>query len=316
MTKSSKAEYRFKIGMRLMELGLDSFDEMLATARDIGVESVWFNRLPGVPRVAEMTDGKWDEVAAQVDRYGLKISVISPEVPFKKLHLTELGLETFQDHPVYREHLGDTIRTMQIAARLGIGAVNLHSFAWPGEYSAGKPTWPMRWLTEGGVIADIDMEKLVKTLSQAVEAAEQHGVDLVFSQEPWIYTNTTTNFRRVAERLGSQRVKVMWTPSDNLNCGECHVETIGFHNVRPYLHSLHLKNLHVIDGVNLDFEYRSLSDGDVDYVTVLRNLRDYRVDAVLALATHFCPPGGSHVDAMHRNAAELRAMIKQVEAED
>ena len=25
-----------------------------------------------------MRDGEWDEVAAQVDRYGLKISVISP----------------------------------------------------------------------------------------------------------------------------------------------------------------------------------------------------------------------------------------------
>ena len=159
------------------------------------------------------------------------------------------------------------------------------------------------------------MEKLVVMLSPAVDAAELHGVDLVFSQEPWIYTNTTVNFRRVAEQLGSKRVKVMWTPSDNLNCGEPQVETAGFLNVRPYLHSLHLKNLRIFDGAKLKFKYRSLADGEVDYVAVLRNLRDFRIDAVLALATHFKPPGGSNVDAMYRNAAELRKMITRVEAE-
>jgi sugar phosphate isomerase/epimerase len=194
--------------------------------------------------------------------------------------------------------------------------VNLHSFAWPGEYSAGKPTWPMRWYTGGGVIAEADMEKLAAMLAPAVEAAEQQGVDLVFSQESWIYTNTTVNFRRVAERLGSSRVKVMWTPADNLCSGEPQVETAGFLNVRPYLHSLHLKNLRIFDGAKLQFEYCSLADGEVDYVAVLRNLRDSRIDAVLALAAHFQPPGGSNVDAMYRNAAELREMIARVEAED
>ena len=87
------APYRFKIGMRLMDLGLDSFDEMLAVARDIGVESVWFNRLPEISRVARLSDAEWDEVAGKVSRSGLAISVISPEIPFKKLHLTELELE-------------------------------------------------------------------------------------------------------------------------------------------------------------------------------------------------------------------------------
>ena len=315
MATNGQNGYRFKIGMRLMELGLDSFDDMLTIAQEVGVESVWFNRLPGVEHMAALSDAEWDQIAAQVAQYGLKISVISPEIPFKQLHLTELELDNPQDHPVYRQHLDDLVRTMQVAARLDIGAVNLHSFAWPGEYSAGKPTWPMRWLTGGGVIADVDMEKLVNALSPAVEAAEYYQVDLVFSQEPWIYTNTTINFRRVAERLGSQRVKVMWTPSDNFNSGERHVETAGFHNVRPYLHSFHLKNVHVFDGPNLKFEYRSLATGDVDYVPILRQLRDYRCDAVLALATHFVPPGGTHVDAMRINAAELRAMIERVEAE-
>ena len=81
MATNGQAGYRFKIGMRLMELGLDSFDDMLATAQDVGVESVWFNRLPDVERMAALSDAEWDQIAAHVARYGLKISVISPEIP-------------------------------------------------------------------------------------------------------------------------------------------------------------------------------------------------------------------------------------------
>ena len=48
------------------------------------------------------------------------------------------------------------------------------------------------------------------------------------SMMPWNYTNTTGNFRRLAERLGSDRIKVMWGPADNYNCGEWDAVTTGF----------------------------------------------------------------------------------------
>ena len=49
--------YRFKLGMYLPELQLP-FDEALATAKEIGVESVWFNRLKDEVDVARMTDAR------------------------------------------------------------------------------------------------------------------------------------------------------------------------------------------------------------------------------------------------------------------
>ena len=117
-----------------------------------------------------------------------------------------------------------------------------------------------------------------------LEAAEQHDVDVVLSMMPWNYTNTTANFRRVAERLGSPRIKVMWGPADNVNSGESDAVTRGFDNVRPYLHCLHVKDLHVNDGLNLDFDYRPIGEGDVDFPTLLTKMRDERVDAVLSVA--------------------------------
>jgi sugar phosphate isomerase/epimerase len=211
-----------------------------------------------------------------------------------------------EQHPAFRKDFAALVRSMQIAAQLKVPAVGAFTFAWPGEYKAGKPTWPMRWLTRGGVIADVDMDKLVKAFSLVAEQAERHGVDVALSMMPWNYTNTTGNFRRVVERVGSKRLRVMWGPADNLNSGEWDVATAGFLNVRPYLFGLHLKDLHVIDGQRLKFEYRPLGQGDVDYPTILRTLRTYACDAVLSVSTHFLPPSGSREDAMRINFANLK----------
>ena len=138
----------------------------------------------------------------RVARHGLEIFLIGASNPFKQIHLTDLDLDTMEMDPAFRKEFDSFKRSLQVAVRLGIGAVNIFTFAWPGEYSAGKPTWPMRWRTRGGVIADIDMEKLVKAFSMVAEEAEQHNVDVAFSMMPWNYTNTTGNFRRVAEAVG------------------------------------------------------------------------------------------------------------------
>jgi len=305
-------DHHFTLGMYLPELGLP-FDASLAKAKEIGVDSVWFNHLGDTdPPIGEMDDADIDRMAERVARHGLEIFLINVGNPFKQIHLAELDLDTMEEHPAFRRDMDDLVRSMQIAARLGIKAVGAFSFAWPGEYSAGKPTWPMRWLTRGGYIADVDMEKLIKAFSLALEYAEQYNVDLALSMMPWNYTNTTGNFRRLTEALNSRRIKVMWGPADNVNCGEGDAATAGFLNIQPYLYGLHLKDLHVKNGLQCDFAYCPLGDGDVDYLTILRSLRDSHSDAILSVATHFLPPSGSREEAMSINVANLRQMIQSM----
>lgn len=308
------ADYGFKLGVYLPELRLP-FDQALDQAKEMGAEYIWLNNLPGEKPIVQMDDAEVDHVAEGLARRGLKPFLISAGVTFKQLHLCDLDLETMERNPAFRQDLDSLVRAMQIAVRLGVGTVGTFTFAWPGEYTAGKPTWPMRWLTRGGVIADVDMEKLVRAFSLVVEQAERYGVDVALSMMPWNYTNTTGNFRRLAEALGSRRLRVMWGPADNLNCGEWDVAQAGFCNVRPYLHGLHLKDLRVIDGLRCKFEYCPLGQGDVDYPAILRQLREHRCDAILSVATHFLPPSGSAQEAMRINFANLRELIRQAEAE-
>jgi sugar phosphate isomerase/epimerase len=304
--------------MFLPELDLP-FEQALDTARELGAEYVWFDRIPDAPELAEMTDEAVDRFAAQVASRGLKLFLISAGTPFKQVHLSDLPLDTLDEHPTFQQDLHALVRSMAIAARTGAGAVCTYGFAWPGEYTAGKPTWPMRWLTRGGVPSELDWQKLVRAFSMFLAEAERHGVDLVVHHLPWHYTSTTTNFRALAERLagypGATRLKVMWGPADNLNSGEADVATAGYLNVRPYLHGLHLKDLRVLDGLRRKFEYLPLGSGQVDYRTILRQLLADNSQAVLAVATHFRPPSGSRTEAMQINVAALRRLIRQVEEE-
>ena len=305
-------DYRFKIGMDLQMTSLP-FDEALALAEELGAGYGWFGDL-GWAIDGEITDAAVDGIGERAAQHGVQLFMIGAGGAFSKLHLAELELETLEDHPEFRQDFNRLIQTMGAANRLGADSVLAYTFAWPGEYSAGKPTWPMRWLTRGGVIADVDMEKLTKVFSLVAEQAEKYDVDVVLGNLPWHYTNTTGHCRDLVERVGSKRIKIMWHPSDNLTAGESDSATAGFINVRPYLHSLHVKDLRVLDGLALNFEYCPLGEGDVDYPTVLRNLRDHRSDAVFAVATHFRPLSGSGADAMRINFANLKPLMEQVEA--
>jgi L-ribulose-5-phosphate 3-epimerase UlaE len=157
------------------------------------------------------------------------------------------------------------------------------------------------------------MEKLVKALSLALDEAEKHDVDLVLAQMCWNYNNTTTNFRRIAERVGSPRLKLLWGPADNLNCGEVDVASTGFDNVRPYLIGLHTKDLRVTDGINLNFEYLPFGEGDVGYPTLLGKMFSHGADAVLAITPHYLPPDGTAVDAMRTCFGNLQEMTGETQ---
>ena len=303
--------YEFKMGMYLGELR-QPWEQSLATARDLGARYVWCGAHSEGRSLYQLSDAEIDVAARQVAAHGLEFFLIEGGGLFKTVHLAELEPGRMLEHAEFREHLSRLERSMEVSARLGIGAVSCSSFAWPAEYTGGKPTWPMRWATRGGIISDGDMAKLVEAFSRFADLAEKHDVDIAFLMMQWNYGNTSRNFRRIVEAVGSRRFKALWCPADSLNCGEADNAAAGFENLRPYLHGVHAKDLRTIDGSKLEFEYTPIGEGDVDYPAILRNLRDNRCDVVLSIATHFLPASGSPVEAMETNYANIRRLIGEL----
>ena len=287
------APYRFKVGMCL-QAGMP-FTHAVSLARELGAKYGWFDIDFAVEGVGE---GGVDGVGELLARNGIEPFLIGNDV-FSRLYLADLDVDRPMDHPGFRRDLDRLVEAMEGAARLGAGAVITHAFLWPGNWSV----WPMRWLSRGGVIAEIDMKRLVRVYEIVLERAERYNVDVVVGNLPWGYTASTENFRLLAERIGSRRLKFMWHPSDNLTCGEWDSATAGFRNIRPYLHSLHVKDLHVrpTDGIhrqNKDTDYRPIGEGDVDYPTILRSDARHAVRRC-AGRLRALRPGGRHPRGRH-----------------
>ena len=170
------SNYQFKLGMDLQMTGLP-LQKALALAEELGAKYGWFGDLHWA--VNEVTNATIDGIGELASRHGVKLFLIGAGGAFSKIHLTDLEMEKITEQPIFQQDFNRLIQTMKAAKRLGVDSVLVYSFAWPGEYSAGKPTWPMRWLTRGGVIANIDMEKLLKVFSLVIEEAEKYDINIV-----------------------------------------------------------------------------------------------------------------------------------------
>ena len=314
--------HAFTLGIFIGELPIPDFDRALERVRAIGAEHILVHSLGADGSIGELTDAQADRLGKRLEAHGVRPLLFGGNV-FKEVHLADLEIGTMAEHPQFKDHFARLERGMQIGARLGFRDVCTFTLAWPGEYSAQgrvSPTWPMRWATRGGIIGSADMDKLEKAYTLMLEAAERHDVNLVLMQMPWNYTNTTGNFRRIAERLASPRIKVMWGPADNVNCGESDTATAGFRNVRPYVHGLHMKDLRVNCGPELDFTYCPIGQGHTDYETVLRNLHEHGCPAFLSVASHYVPPGRDPKDpdaceeALRANFRTVSALVEKVTA--
>ena len=312
---------RLRVAIWLDELALP-LDEGLQVAVDLGSEYVWFSRLPGETPVPELTDAQADDMARRVDARSRKLFTLGAGHAFHDLRLTDLSPGRLREHEVFRRDFDAVVRTMEIAARLGVGAVTTYGFLWPGEWTdwpdtwSRSPGWPMRWATGGGIVSEAEFRGLVEIFGALLERAEKHGVDLIVNQRPFHYTNTTGHFQQLAERLGSPRLQAFWGPADNVLSGEREVPTKGYDRLRPLLAALHLKDVQVHDGAGGEFAWRPIGEGEVGYSTVFRRLVEDGSDAVLAVATHFEPPGGgTRAEAMAINHARVTSLLEQVRRE-
>ncbi|MBM3935398.1 MAG: sugar phosphate isomerase/epimerase [SAR202 cluster bacterium] len=288
------------------------FGDAIAAARSLGAEYVWFHDGPGKKSLPQMSGTEVDAIGESLERASLKLLVARAASAFKSVHAIDIDPSRVMDNSAYRRDYEDVVRAMEAARRLGVPAVCVFSFAWPGEYTAGKPTWPMRWATRGGIISEGEMERLAAAFAPVMQAADEHEVDVVVLQLSWNYANTTGNFERLEERIASPRLKLMWNPADSVNCGEADVAEAGFRNALPYLHSLHLKDLRVVDGTRNKFDYCAIGEGDVDYPSILRQLRAHAPHAVLSVATHYSAPDGKPGSAMRTNVEHLKRLIAAI----
>ena len=140
--------YEFKIGMALQFNR--PFREAVVLGRELGARYGWVDLDFDLAEVGDI-----DSVGKMTADHGIELFMLGNNV-FSGLYLTDVDLERPLDNPQLQWHMDRLVAAMQAAAHLGVGTVLAYNFLWPGNWAS----WPMRWLTRGGVIAEIDLQKL------------------------------------------------------------------------------------------------------------------------------------------------------------
>ena len=301
--------YKFKMGMFLSESGLP-FEQAAELAQELGADYAEIS-----VESDDLTEAHAAHCQQVLDATGLKVHAVSlGPPPFKQIHIDQIELGDLATHPEFARDLDIVRRGIDFAKILGSPNVLVHGFAWPGEYQGGKkvsPTWRQRYASRGGEIPPAELDKLAKGFGMAADLAEREDIDIGIGMMPWNYTNTSGNFRRIMERVGSPRLKCKWGPADNYNSGELDTVTTGYQNLKPYLTSLHLKDLNVQDGPGLKFKYGPIGSGDIGYAALFRTFARDHTDIVIAVACHFQLPGDTRPNTMRHNYANTLKLTEQ-----
>ena len=301
--------YAFKMGVFFDETGLP-FEQAAALAQELGARYAEFFVHPD-----QLTAQYAAHCRRVLDDAGLQAHAMgSAPNPFKQIHIDQIELAELPTNPEFTHDLDLVRRAMDFAQIAGAPNVLVSGFAWPGEFQNGRrvsPTWPQRYATGGGFIPPAELDKLAKAFTIIAELAERQDMHIAISVHPWEYANTSRNYRRIVERVNSLRLRAKWGPGDAYNCGELDTVTTGYQNLKPYLTSLHLKDLRTLDGPTCEFEYCAVGTGDVDYAGLFRTFARDHTDIVIGVATHFQPPGGTQVDAMRINYRNTLRLTEQ-----
>lgn len=300
-------DYRFKMGVLLADTALP-FEKAVGVAKELDVSYVEY-----FVEAEKLTDEHAAYCKRFLDDAGLQTHMVGcgPN-PFKTLHIDEVELDELGTYPEFARDLENLRRCMSFAQIVEAPQALCSGFAWPGEFhmpfKRPGPTWATRYAAGGGIIPSAVRERMVAAFRMVAAMADEHDIDVLLSVHPWEYVNTSRHYLEIVEQVGSTRFKAKWCPGDAMLAGEFDTVTTGYENLKPYLTSLHLKDTRTIDGPLCKFEWCELGTGDPDYGALFRSFARDRLDVVIAVASHYEPPGGTPADGVrlnHRKALEL-----------
>lgn len=131
-------------------------------------------------------------------------------------------------------------------------------------------------------------DRLVKSLTEIVKVAEDHGVDIILETHVTTTLNTAETIRRVIERTGSKHIKINLDPCNfvgdlptafNLPPMLNHL----FEVLTPYISTVHLKDFMLEDRLVVHITETVIGTGLMDFDTLLRLVHTHKPDAYVVI---------------------------------
>ena len=263
-------------------------DRALGVCEDLGVSTVELRAIGGA-NVVSHDQSSLRRVKTTLENKGFDVCAISS--PFLKCHLYEDGAPQGAMHfasPASREEQQDVLeRALNVARLLGAPLVRAFSF------------W--RVPDPASVRGEV-----VRALAQAVERAQEAGLELGLENEHECNVGTGAEAGWVLDRIPS--LGLIWDPGNEAMMGSRPFPG-GYAHVRGRVTHVHLKD------VDSEGNWTKVGTGTVDYLGQLRALAEDGYAGALSLETHYEVPGGGAEGATRESVAAIQALCEQAGAE-
>ncbi len=247
--------------------------------------------------VGDLSDKQLDRAQRLVAAHEVEVSCISRHI-FGGLALSDLSPTA----PVYRKHLADLNRCIDMAQALDCPLVRVMSFKKEMILfgSQGAEEWN---------VAQGAWDKARELIAGAARIAEDRAITIVVETGNNAITNSAFLARRMVDEIGSARLKVMWDPANALYSTEAAYPD-GYQALKGALGHIHLKDV-VVEISKATIACRQLGTGQMapyldDMATALKN--DGYAGAI-SLESVYRPLGGSFEDGFRASVGALKAMF-------
>ncbi len=284
----------FSIGVITDQVGMD-FEKALQFIRDLGVGCIEIHAL-WKKNIEELNDEEVERAHRLVQKYGMKVSVISSTL-FLQCHLEENGKEfaPIDDYFItivgnYDFHIASLKRCIELCGLFETDKIR--TFGFIEEKTLDEPA---------------AIQKVAEKLRNPVEMVEEAGITLLLENCPHTYLQYGTRTVQVIQALSSARFKALWDPANTLRAGGKPFPD-DYQAIRGNIEHMHFKDLSFEGAPHMI----PLGEGAIDYRSIVRSLLEDNYSGTLSLEPEYIDETGGRPEGVRRAYHGLRNILNEL----
>jgi len=282
----------YKIGTITDQVSMD-FEHALNFIKELGLEYVEIHALWN-KNIEELTDDEVAEAKRLLNKYGLKVSIISSTL-FLQCHLLESDKKfgPIDDYFItiagdYDDHIKALKRCIELCEIFDTD--KLRSFG---------------FIKEGHLDDDDAVQKIKEKLQKPIEMVEKAGLMLLLENCPHTYLQFGALTKRAIEQIDSKNFRALWDPANALRSGGSPYPE-DYRHIKKYIVHVHAKDVSLEGGVHMV----PLGEGIIDYNGILKSLKKDGFNGVISLEPEFVDRVGGRPEGLRKSLDGIKGILE------
>jgi len=284
----------FKIGLISDMVSMD-FEEALKSTKAMGISYIEIHALWG-KNVEELTDDEVNRVKNLLEKYGIKVSILSSTL-FIQCPLVgdETDFNEFDDyfltyHGDFDAHVYALERLIALCDTVKTRKIRIFGFR-----------------KKKDVTQDAAIIMVSEKLKRPLNIAERQGVELVIENCPHTYIQSGASSAQVIDQLGSKYIRSLWDPGNAFRRGFQPFPD-DYNSVKQYISHMHAK-----DYVPSEHELPvPFGDGTINYKGILMSLVNDKFEGVFSLEPEYISKENGRIGSNWECLSGLLKMKKEL----